>query len=127
MSELTVHLDKEPAQYLCGEKISGTVRWQLDVAPESVEVRLFWRTSGRGDADAGIGAIAKFESPGQEGSRPFTFTTPEGPYTYYGAVLNIHWAVELIALPSGESADVGIVIGPLAMTAPLRSGGNAKP
>ena len=112
MSELKIGVRKQPAQYEPGEEIAGAAQWQLARAPESVEARLLWHTSGRGFVDVGVVATVRFDGALQDATRPFRFTAPEAPYSYCGKLVTLGWAVELLALPHKESARVELVIAP---------------
>ena len=107
MGELRVEFEDGKTVYRPGESIRGTVRWRLDEAsvslpesvPESMEVRLFWYTMGKGDTDVGIADSTTIDAPGSEGSRSFDFTAPQAPLSFSGHLISLVWAVELVALP----------------------------
>ena len=52
-----IHVQTHDAQeaFEPGDTVRGEVDWSFDRAPERVELRLFWRTTGKGDEDLGIG------------------------------------------------------------------------
>lgn len=112
MNELKITLRQQPAACEPGAQISGNASWRLDHAPKSVEVRLFYRTSGRGMQDVGVAQTVAFEAPMQEDSRSFTLTAPDAPYSFSGKLITLTWAAELVTLPSKDSASVDLVIAP---------------
>jgi hypothetical protein len=123
VSEFKMAVRKTPAEYEPGEEIAGAAQWLLDEAPSSVEVRLLWRTSGRGDSDLAVVGTVGFDSPLQDDTRSFTFTAPEAPYSFDGALITLGWALELVALPGKECAHVELVIAPGGRMVVLREVG----
>lgn len=95
-----------------GDEVEGTVRWRLDPPPRSLELRLFWYTQGKGDQDVGIVATLPLADPGiegyseggSEGSRPFRFRLPAGPYSFSGKLISLLWAIEAVAETAGSGA-----------------------
>jgi hypothetical protein len=98
--------------YRPGERVRGSVAWRLEGAPEALELRLFWFTSGKGTRDVEVVASHRIESPGSGGSRSFELAVPRGPYSFSGRLITLSWAVEAVALPNGETARLDLVIGP---------------
>jgi hypothetical protein len=112
MNDLKIAVRKKPAQYQPGEEIAGAVQWQCLHAPKAVEVRLLWHTSGRGIEDVCVVDTVRFDAPGQDSTQTFRFTAPEAPYSFFGRLVTLEWAVELVALPSNDNARVDISIAP---------------
>jgi hypothetical protein len=95
-----------------GATVAGRVRWELASPPQSLVVRLFWRTSGRGTADLTIVNETRFAAGSGRDERSFRFTLPAGPYSFSGKLISLAWAVEAVAEPSDDAALVEIVVGP---------------
>jgi len=112
MSEMMIAVRKQPAEYEPGEEIAGGVQWLLGKAPASVEVRLFWHTTGRGYEDAGVVATVVFDDAKADDTRSFEFVAPQAPYSFTGSLITLRWAVEVVALPHKENARVDLVIAP---------------
>jgi hypothetical protein len=112
MSRLTLELADGTTEFRPGEPIRGQARWQLDEPQEAIEVRLFWYTEGKGERDVGGLETERAEGPGLEGSRGFNFEAPRAPHSFSGRLITLLWAVELVALPSGEAERVDIVVAP---------------
>ena len=112
MSSLQVELADGKTKYRPGEAVEGVAFWELEAPPKSVEVRLFWRTEGKGTNDVQI--VQAFPEPGTgpRDRRPFRFVLPPGPYSVSGTLVSIVWGVELVTEPSGESASVEITVSP---------------
>ena len=53
-SELGIFIAENRTRFLPGEKLTVTALWALPEKPESVEVRLFWYTQGKGTQDVGV-------------------------------------------------------------------------
>ncbi len=111
MNRLRIEFDGDRASFLPGEQVAGTVSWQLLEPTESVELRLFYYTLGKGDQDVGV-AEAKELPAVQEGEERFELTLPRQPYSFSGTLISIVWALELVANPGAITERLEIVIGP---------------
>ena len=99
MSTLRIDLNGGDRGYKAGETISGRVTWQVDEAPESAEVRLFWYTSGKGTQDVETVGSVILQTPQMNDDRTFSFTLPRQPYSFSGKLISLVWALELIVEP----------------------------
>ena len=95
-----------------GELIEGRATWHLDGEIEAVEVRLFWFTTGKGSQDVEIVRQLRTDSPEISGHHDFSIRAPEGPYSFSGKLITLAWAIELVALPNGETERLDLLIGP---------------
>ena len=99
MSTLRIDLSGGERGYKSGDVISGRVTWQVDEAPESAEVRLFWYTSGKGTQDVQTVGSVILQTPQMNDDRTFSFTLPRQPYSFSGKLISLVWALELIVEP----------------------------
>lgn len=111
MSRLEITSDSGDAWVRPGDRLSATARWDLVDEVEALEVRLFWYTSGKGARDVEIVDQRRIAAPERHGSRGFTFTIPAGPVSFSGSLVTLAWAVELVALPSEDSARLDLLVG----------------
>ena len=95
MDKLSILLDKDNAVFAPREMIRGTVRWDLDGNPARLDLSLFWYTAGKGSRDVGVVETQQIDSPGSSGSKDFSFSLPEGPYSFSGKLISLIWAIEL--------------------------------
>ncbi len=104
MSDLTLNIELPNNQtvYKPGSQLTGRITISSPTGPwkaERVELVLFWRTSGIGDRDMGIGAQMKLSDKGSELPsvfvRDFEFQVPHHPYTYHGSLIKIEWYIGL--------------------------------
>lgn len=96
-----------------GDELEGRASWHLEEEPEWVEVRLYWRTEGKGDQDVDVVAEERWETPGRDsGDRPFRFELPAGPYSFSGTLITLYWGVELVAEPGGALDTVDLTVTP---------------
>jgi len=95
-----------------GETIAGNASWRLDEEAEAIEVRLFWYTTGKGSQDVGVVQTRQIYRPERDGNRPFRLAVPRGPYSFSGKLITLAWAIEVVALPSGETERLDLVMGP---------------
>jgi hypothetical protein len=112
MSEISVLLQDRKEAYRPGETVRGTAYWTLGGQPESVEVRLFWRTEGKGSTDTEIAASKTFQNPARTDRRDFELVLPDGPFSYAGKLIAILWSVEVVAEPDSEAGHQDIVVSP---------------
>ena len=112
MSRMHLELADGKTKYLPGETIEGVAFWELAAAPEFVEVRLYWRTQGKGTVDLEIVRNMRFTKVALQDRRPFQLETPAAPYSVSGKLISIVWGVELVSEPQGEAANIDIVLSP---------------
>jgi len=112
MKRMSLELADSRTKYRPGEMLEGVAFWQLEEAPRSIEVRLYWRTQGKGTVDLEIVRSVKFQDVGASDRRPFVIELPPGPYSVSGKLISILWGVELVAEPKGDSDNVEITISP---------------
>ena len=112
MSTLTVELEGGKLAFRPGEELRGRASWTLDADPESVEVRVFWRTEGKGTQDTEIVDTVVFQSPGRQDKRDFKLRLPDGPYSFAGKLIAILWSAEVVAEPGSEAGRQDIVVSP---------------
>lgn len=94
------------------DRVTGDVSWQLDAPPASVELRLRWSTTGRGDSDESVVETMPFPNPQANETRPFAFTLPDGPYSFSGKLMTLTWALELAVEPDSQFEGVEITVAP---------------
>jgi hypothetical protein len=124
MSRMKLELAEGRTRYRPGETLEGAATWDLDQAPNLLEVRLYWRTRGRGTVDLEIVRSVKFEGARAQERRPFKIALPPGPYSFSGTLVSVAWGVELVAEPKGDAADVEITLSPTGLAVKLnRSAG----
>lgn len=121
MITLRIELADDRSWFLPGGLLEGRVVWRLDEAPEAVELRLFWHTSGKGTDDVEIVEERRFEGQGPHGDGAFAFTLPLGPYSFSGSLITLAWALELVALPGGETERLDLVVAPTPVEVLLTS------
>ena len=109
---LTLHTTDGGTWIKPGELTEGRASWHLDGDAEAVEVRLFWFTTGKGSQDVEIVRRLRIDSPDTSGHYDFSIRVPEGPYSFSGKLITLAWAIELIALPSGQTERLDLLIGP---------------
>ena len=111
---MSLHLELADGKtrYRPGEWVEGLAFWELAAAPESVEVRIYWRTQGQGTVDLEIVRNVKFTQGGAQDRRPFRLQLPAAPYSFSGKLISPVWGVEIVSEPHGESSNIEIVLSP---------------
>jgi hypothetical protein len=95
-----------------GEAVEGTVSWQLEKPAQSVELRLFWYTQGKGDQDVGVVSTVPFPEPALQDRRGFRISLPLGPYSFSGKLISLLWALEVVAEPGSRAGRLEITVSP---------------
>jgi hypothetical protein len=112
MSTLSLELPDGRTSLRPGEQIAGMARWDLRQAPESLEVRLFWYTEGKGTRDTGLATAMEIQNPGPSGEEPFSFEVPQGPFSFSGRLVSLCWAVELVSERPDQAERLDLVVSP---------------
>lgn len=109
---MEIHIRDGQKGFRPGETLAGEISWLLDLRPESVELRLFWFTRGRGTEDVELVQTIPFDNPGQEDQRSFQVRLPESPYSFSGKLITLVWALEAAAKPGTSSARAEFFLSP---------------
>ncbi|GIW97162.1 MAG: hypothetical protein KatS3mg111_0495 [Pirellulaceae bacterium] len=110
---ISIQLENNQQVFQPGDTITGIVRWKnLHTPLDRVELRLIWFTRGKGNLDVGVHDSRTFEHPLESDQQEFHFVAPEEPYSFSGKLISLIWAIEAIAFPSQEAAQVEIVVAP---------------
>lgn len=102
MSDLSINIKDDRISFLPQEKVEGHINWQVDQAPQSVILRLFWHTTGRGTTDVQIVDEMVLQDEECGGSAAFTLQLPESPYSFSGQLISLIWSLELIVEPGNH-------------------------
>lgn len=103
---IKIQVDYDNTEFTPGDSISGTISWLPSEGTESISLRLFWFTRGRGTQDLEL--IEELSWPvlpsnTSGGTEQFAFTLPNGPYSFSGQLISLTWAIEVVQLP-GETS-----------------------
>ena len=112
MKQMNLELADGKTKFRPGETLEGVAFWELEAAPRSLEVRLYWRTQGKGTVDLEVVRSVAFNGVAARDRRPFRIVLPPGPYSVSGKLVSIVWGVELVSEPKGESQNIEIVLSP---------------
>jgi len=122
MSELEIRTRGDRTKFLPGEVLAGQVSWATDSPPGLIELRLFWRTQGKGTRDVKVVDRKIFENPRRQETCDYRFQLPDGPYSFSGRLISLIWALELIVTSTDETERLDILVSPID-TEILLSGG----
>ena len=100
-----IQTDYNNTEFTPGDTLSGTLTWNLPGGTESIALRLFWFTSGRGSQDIeSVDELTWPISPTRlQGHEKFSFTLPTEPYSFSGKIISLTWALEAVAMPEETS------------------------
>jgi hypothetical protein len=112
MSRLQIEPPDGRTHFEPGTEIEARITWELDEPCEALELRLVWNTAGKGTTDLAVVDTVRFENPPPQGSEPVALRLPHSPYSFSGRLVSLVWALELVALPDGDSTRQEIVVAP---------------
>lgn len=112
MSSISVETVDGRTTFEPGEEIAVDVHWDFEQAPDALELRLVWNTSGKGTTDVQVASAERIHEPSASERRRLTLQLPHSPYSFSGKLVSIIWALEAVALPKEDSTRLEIVIGP---------------
>lgn len=121
MDSLQVETQSGASAFLPGEIVEGVAAWQLDRPAETMELRLFWYTQGKGDQDLQVVETVRFPNPELQDRRGFRVRLPAGPYSFSGKLISLLWALEVVAEPGSRAGRLSLVVSPTRREILLRA------
>ena len=112
MSRLIIEINHNQEAFSPDDTIKGKVSWELSKQPESVFLRLFWYTKGKGTEDIDVVSEISFDYPHPKETRPFEIKLPISPYSFSGKLVSLIWALELVTDNPDAAIQKEIVIAP---------------
>lgn len=112
MAEVNIELADHRTDFRPGDVVDGMATWSAGDGGriDSVEVRLFWHTQGKGDRDIRIVETVQFDNPAAQDAQLFSFTLPAGPHSFEGTLISLIWGVEVVVKPGKNSASVQFTV-----------------
>ena len=102
-----------PGPFRPGDAVRVAVDWSCTEPPQRIEVRLIWRTSGKGTTDRVIAVADTKPSPPTAGKWETTMRIPiESPPSYDGKMLSIEWVAEANTGQKDDDAEQAMVVSP---------------
>lgn len=95
-----------------GEMLEGVVSWDLAAAPEVLEIRLLWRTQGKGTEDSAVVERVHVEGPTRSDRKPFRVPIPLGPYSFSGKLISLTWSIQAVVGTEARSELVNLTVSP---------------
>jgi len=120
MSHLMLTTDDDRTWFTPGSSVGGRLSWQLDGPAESLELRLFWFTQGRGSEDVRIVDELTTNRPASVGEIRFQFAIPDGPCSFSGRLITLTWALEAVVSSGGVTTRTEILVSPFAVEIDIR-------
>ena len=93
------------------ETVTGRVAWDLEKEPRNLELRLCWFTRGRGTEEARTVEVLPLGDT-LRGERAFSFRLPAEPWSVNGTLVQIMWALEVVAKKTGSLGVEEFVVAP---------------
>ena len=112
MDKLSIYFREDKTTFVPRQAVHGAIQWSLDTNPGALELSLFWYTAGKGTRAVGIVETQTLDHTGPCGSKEFSFTLPDGPYSYSGKLISLIWALELTCSEGEEMARQEITVSP---------------
>lgn len=112
MNEIDLKFSYESSGFDPGSELVVDVQWNCSEPPSSIEVRLVWSTSGKGDLDLKVVKTVRLDGLAACGTQQVQFALPWGPYSFSGKLISLIWAVEAVAFPSNDSTRLPFTLAP---------------
>ena len=112
MNDLVLELEGDRAVYEPGDVLQGSAGWALGFAPRGIELRLYWKTSGKGTTDVAIVSVVQLSAGATQGRQPFRFRLPRQPYSFSGRLISLTWGIELVVEPGRGACHRELVMAP---------------
>jgi hypothetical protein len=111
MNKISLETANESRAFEPGTAIEVDAAWELDAQPRAIELRVVWNMQGRRVQDFQIVDTVSLDASQSERKR-IPLTLPREPYSFTGKYASLIWTLELVVLPSQDSARLPITIGP---------------
>jgi hypothetical protein len=89
----SIQLNRE--QYRPGESVEGNVQWKFPEPADTITVRLLLETTANWNSEKIYAAGLEWTQLPSSGVCNFLLKLPEGPYSFIGQKIQIHWSVEV--------------------------------
>lgn len=122
MDKLSIYFREDKTIFAPGQAVHGAIQWSLEANPPALELSLFWYTMGKGTRDVGVVETQTVDRPGSCGSKDFSFTLPDGPYSFSGKLISLIWALELTCSEGNETVRQEITVSPTGQEVALGCG-----
>lgn len=121
MDKLSIYFREDKTTFAPGQAVYGAIQWSLEANPPALELSLFWYTMGKGTRDVGVVETLTLDRLGPCGSKEFSFTLPDGPYSFSGKLISLIWALELTCSEGEPMTRQEITVSPTGQEIVLRS------
>ena len=111
MNQLRIQLERQPPLYKPGETLRGKADWHID-APQQLQIRLCWFVGGGAIPESRVVEKTNVQAVSLNDCRPFSFRLPAAPYSFFGSLAMLGWAVELVGLAANQSARATFQLAP---------------
>ena len=109
---LHLTLSDPHAAFAPGATLSGQLGWTLPPAATALELRLFWRTHGKGTPNVEVVDRLRIDAPPAYGQRAFSFVLPLQPHSFTGTLVSLAWGLELVAIGADAVKRGELVVAP---------------
>jgi len=109
---LEIVLDDDKSKYLPGESVTGVLKWRYEKPPTTIELRLVWKTVGKGNTDKGLTDSVLIERPEPVKDLRFSLKFPSGPYSFNGKLISVLWRIEAVTDPVMDTSFEDLVMSP---------------
>jgi hypothetical protein len=110
--QLAIFLPENRAAFRPREVLAVTLMWAFDDVPQRIDVRLFWRTQGKGTEDVNVVRQVPVSSTTAAGEQVINLPLPDEPWSFSGKLISLSWGAEVVVMPGGQNARCEFVLGP---------------
>ena len=112
MTGIHVEIAGGKSRFRPGEMLEGVVHWEFAKTPTYVEVKLAWRTQGKGTEDSAVAVHTLIQNPARSDRKEFRLPIPRGPYSFSGKLVSLVWSLSALAHAVDESPHVDLTVSP---------------
>ncbi len=109
---ISIQVKNNQTSFKPGDKVEGSIIWDLPKEPKEITVNLFWATDGKGSQDIEVVDFRKFQAYCKTGNDSFSFTLPIAPYSFSGNLISISWTLEAFAKSGRDNCQYELIMAP---------------
>lgn len=106
---ITIQLEK--TAFSPSGEVTGKIIWATGPTNNTLELRLFWFTEGRGTQDIQVVDQLVYDTSSRhQGDEDFVLHLPQSPPSFSGQLISLQWALEAVAIQQGDSERADITV-----------------
>lgn len=92
--QLSLELTPNRTEFEPGEILRGSISWNCEYTPRTIELRLGWYIQNKSIRDVMCHCSATYPTTTNVGRQSFEIVMPVGPLSYQGELFSLAWLLE---------------------------------